>query len=69
MLVTALSPKIGYDKASADLFRELLPKGPAPGGARFLHLSAHPSKLGSLPNAKTPTIVGAFVRGMRFLSR
>ena len=24
------------------------------------------AKLGSLPNAKTPTIVGAFVRGMRF---
>ena len=44
------------------------PNAPAPIGAQFLHLSAHPSKLGSLPNAKTPTIVGAFVRGMRLPS-
>lgn len=53
-------------RAGAISGRVLYPKAPAPSALRFLHFSALVNKFTPLQNAKTPTIVGAFVRGMRF---
>src|SRR5690348_2762047 len=53
--------RTGLPAAILILLRGAYPKAPAPAALRSLHFSALANKFAPLQNAKTPTIVGAFV--------